>query len=146
MNIARNPTGCTIASPIRALAPRDSLSFTAITGAQPRRIFERSTFFETGDIHGAQPKAALGLRTGHYDVLSLDDIEGARPHSLDLKSARVLNPLNPQYKLPSAPPVSFPELPFKRDSYTVDDIEGTKAVAGPRWKMRDTTNAIDVSA
>lgn len=59
--------------------------------------------------------------------LLLDDIEGSKPRNKWLlRTLRRVNPLEPEYTLPSfvtAPPVS---TKFTRDSYDVSDIEGTK--------------------
>ena len=41
-------------------------------------------------------------------------------------TGRLVDPLNPVYSLPSAPAPAVAELPFKRDSHLVDDIEGSK--------------------
>lgn len=57
-----------------------------------------------------------------------DDIEGSKPRNKFLfRTKRCVNPLEPEYTLPSfviSPPVA-PK--FTRDSYDVSDIEGTKS-------------------
>jgi hypothetical protein len=136
MSVTRNPTGAAMSRDLPSYlrqAPRDNtLKVDDIAGALPRRRTgrERDTFHATGDIEGAAPKALHTVRSGHHDILSVDDIEGARARSTDLHTKRVVNPLDPVYKLPTAPAVSPPTMPFKRDSYLVDDIPGTRATGG----------------
>ena len=64
------------------------------------------------------------LRNKPDRQLYLDDIEGSRPHPRTFKTSRVVNPLVPEYRLPSvvvAPPL---QPKFIRDSIDNSDIEG----------------------
>lgn len=57
-----------------------------------------------------------------------DDIEGSKPRNKFLfRTKRCVNPLEPEYTLPSF--VTAPNVApkFTRDSYDVSDIEGTKS-------------------
>jgi len=136
MSVTRNPTGAAMGRDLPSFlrqAPRDNtMKVDDIAGALPRRRTgrERDTFHATGDIDGAAPRTLHTLRSGHHDILSVDDIEGARARSTDLHTKRVVDPLNPVYKLPTAPVEVHPTLPFKRDSYLVDDIPGTRSTGG----------------
>jgi hypothetical protein len=132
MSISRNPAGCTLKGPHRleGREVRDLMSIADIEGAAAREKFPhtRDTFHRTSDIPGAVAKPRHVHRTGHHDILSHDDIEGTRVRSLDLRTQRRVDPLDPRYQLPSVPDVRAEEKPFKRDFLTdVSDIEGTRS-------------------
>lgn len=77
--------------------------------------------------------------------LFLDDIEGSKPRKKGLfRTKRHVNPLEPQYILPSyvaAPPI---EVKFTRDSFDVSDIEGTKSRPLHLFKQRNTHLVDDI--
>ena len=85
------------------------------------------------DIHKSSPKIKVpDLNKPNYN-LSNADIEGSLPKFNNIKTNRQVNPLNPEYILPSANefPVQAPK--FLRDSINVNvnlylkkDIEGTR--------------------
>lgn len=134
--------------PFTTTAPtRASLAVGDIPGAIPRsRISSsgRAIFHDPADVAGARPRPLHVVATGHHDVLAVDDIEGARARAIELHTRRCVNPLEPVYRLPSAPEVVAPLLPHKRDLWLVDDIPGTKApphgmaALGDKMKPRDT--------
>lgn len=57
-----------------------------------------------------------------------DDIEGSHPRNKFLfRTKRCVNPLEPEYTLPSFTVAPTVAPKFTRDSYDVSDIEGTKS-------------------
>ena len=70
----------------------------------------------------------IGLNKPEYNLTN-NDIEGTKTHIVKFVTKREpSNPLNPVYKLASFKFVP-PEPPkFIRDSYQVDDIEGTRPI------------------
>jgi hypothetical protein len=152
MSITRNPAGCCIPREDSIIRRRqvagESLSFERdpiavadIPGATRTQRFahSRSTFHDTADISGAAPKPRHVARTGHHDIMAHDDIEGTRRRTTDLRSKREVDPLNPQYKLPSAPEQVPVTLPFKRELImSVDDIAGTRSQTYLPWKPRES--------
>jgi hypothetical protein len=96
----------------------------------------RDTFFATQDILGAQPRQLIVEHSGHFGLTSMEGIHGARARTTELKTKRMVNPLDPHYSLPSAPEVAFPVPAFKRDLFKVDDIEGTKPILASDKPLR----------
>lgn len=129
MSTTRNPTGCTIRTEPKTFAERPMLQTADILGARPRNRYDhvRAGFHDTADIEGAAPKALHVPKTGHADFMSIADIDGAKAAKDAFTTTRRVNPLVPEYVLPAyeAKPPTPP--PFKRDLYSVDDIEGTKS-------------------
>lgn len=76
-------------------------------------------------------------RTFFYEkpdfTLKLDDIEGARPkRRTSHMGKRCVNPLNPEYSLPTFTPVD-PIIPrFRRDNISISDIERTRPKPLPK--------------
>ena len=61
------------------------------------------------------------------DPLFIDDIEGCRPKAKEFRTKRVVNPLNPQYILPSVSAVVLDKgRPFFRDTLNVTDINNKR--------------------
>ncbi|KAH7463707.1 hypothetical protein PRIC1_006589 [Phytophthora ramorum] len=96
-------------------------------------------FYDAHDIKGStsmelHPK---NWRAGSEDRFKQLPIEGTTSLPAGFRTDRVVNPLEPSYKLPSfttAPPL---EPKFLRDSYNVSDIEGTS------MKVRDIQHPRD---
>lgn len=78
-----------------------------------------------------------------FSSLKTDDIEGAQPHSKDFRTNRSVDPLEPDYKLPTVEerPVTPPR--FLRDQIDISDIEGAKSKPLYTKKVRNTN--LDVS-
>jgi len=84
-------------------------------------------YFTNEDIAGAKSKRLVPetVNRPQYNNTN-DDIEGSKPKPYTFKTNRVNDPMNPQYKLPSAP-MQEPVVPkFTRDSFDISDIEGTR--------------------
>jgi hypothetical protein len=110
-----------------------------IDGARPApgagRYTNKQTYYEPSDIRGARPSTLVRDTNAIDFSMKLDDIDGARPKPYTFKTNREVNPLMPEYKLPSAA-MADPTVPkFIRDSYDVGDIAGTK----PRPRHRFAT-------
>lgn len=77
---------------------------------------------KTEDIPGAMPKSTRSLIKVPSGNLNTKDIPGAIPRSNKPISNRIVNPLEPQYKLPT--PIKFepPKQRFLRDSIDVHVI------------------------
>jgi len=60
--------------------------------------------------------------------LYIDDIEGARPKACEFKTRRVVDPLAPQYLLPSASEIVMDNgRKFIRDTLNTNDINGKRS-------------------
>lgn len=73
--------------------------------------------------------------------LLLEDIEGAKPRPKTFKTTRKVNPLVPEYKLPSYKVVPPPEPKFLRDNIDNSDIDGAHIKPLHKWEVgthRDT--------
>jgi hypothetical protein len=87
----------------------------------------------TDDIDGATPSPAFDPAKAPFAIMSVDDIDGAKPRiqrSLP-NSNRQTNPLNPEYPLPSFTPPAAPVPRFLRDAFSNADIPGAHARS---WK------------
>ena len=114
-----------------------------IDGAQPelrhlRFCNVRPDLYSADDIHGARP-GRLHRETNSTDyTLLLDDIEGSKPKPYTFKTQRRVDPLNPEYPLPSVNAAAVLEPKFVRDGYTIGDIEGT--APRPRFRFAQREN------
>lgn len=110
-----------------------------------KSLFNKPDFHSTSDIEGAAPKQT---KNPNYQskVLVIDDIEGTRARVRDRMhlTSRSVNPLNPEYKLPSfvEPEPYVPK--FLRDTMEIDDIEGTRTKQKLALKERQTMNVNDI--
>lgn len=81
-------------------------------------------------VDKAHPKMLHYPLTKPNEILDVTDIHGARPDLVKFKTGRrdmhAVNPVDPDYKLPSSPEVVHPEpRKFLRDAMYVSDIPGT---------------------
>ena len=77
-----------------------------IEGAQSelkylRYTSRRPNFYVTDDIDGSHPMKLHPRGVGGVDRLAETDIEGSKPRPLHFKTERHVNPLCPEYTLPS---------------------------------------------
>jgi hypothetical protein len=115
-----------------------------IAGARhvPRQIVERD-WMDTSDIPGTCAKPMVNESKPPVDIMRVDDIEGSKPRVFRHlpHSTRMLNPVDPQYHLPSKPPEPVDVPRFIRDSMYNDDVDGAhptsyKSDKPPRDIMR----------
>eukprot|EP00741_Cyanophora_paradoxa_P012310 tig00000169_g11896.t1 len=149
----------------------DTMYLQKIENQRPKHV-RQSLSLETGDISGAQPKKSLVVdgmpgkgrpppeapersspmrlhptvvnRPSYINVN--EDIEGTKPFNKKaLRTNRHIDPLQPEYKLPSAPPVVPPEVPQRRITNQLDDmpLSHPKALV-PRTPPRDIMNVADI--
>jgi len=83
--------------------------------------------FQQTDVAGSAPKALTHARNCRDNSLYVDDIEGTRAKALDKMATtrRRVNPLEPEYPLPSYIPVEPHEPKFLRHTMDITDIDGT---------------------
>jgi hypothetical protein len=72
-------------------------------------------------VPGASPRVLHPERDHPNFSLLSSDIDGATPASSTFSSARVVDPNNPQYKLPTCEPVVVDEPRFLRDTLAGPD-------------------------
>ena len=93
-------------------------------------LFERygnKPSFLQSDIPGSNPMALTHSRNCRDNSLYVDDIEGTRAKALDKMATtkRRVNPLEPDYPLPSFIPVEPHQPKFIRHTMDITDIEGS---------------------
>ena len=121
-----------------------------IEGAQyrPPKVYNHNFQLDISDIEGTKTKPMVNESKKPVDIMSVDDIEGAKPRIQRQlpHSNRMTNPLNPQYQLPTKeePPIPVPK--FIRDNISVDDIQGAHSKSYQTDKPpRDIMNINDIS-
>jgi hypothetical protein len=112
---------------------RDTINVHDIDGASPnckvgKLIANRPDLYNNADIAGSQSMRLHRQSNKPDRSLNHSDIEGSKPRrEIFFRTSRRVDPLNPRYALPSYEDVP-PEIPrFIRDSYCVDDIQGTRS-------------------
>ena len=115
------------------------------TGESKRALINRPNFGDISDISGAQCKPTR-VRSIERDPLNVDDIEGAKAKYRDrfFDTKRHVDPLQPDYQLPSykLAPVDPPK--FVKDPMNIDDIEGTRTRQKKLMIQRDTMKVDDI--
>ena len=98
---------------------------------------------KTDDIQGAKPKSLYSpyINKPVYSNTTAG-IDKSSPQSSHLKTNRIVNPLTPEYKLPSSPLQEPFMRKFLRNSLDVSDIQGTSSYRLLRNVIR---NPLDVS-
>lgn len=117
------PSKSRIRSAVEKPCVTNKLNTSDIVGAQASTIRERKermlnsahrNLHEPSDILGAQPQKLIpGVVCRPNDrILKNDDIEWSKPSCSQMRTKRILNPLNPEYQYPSAilRPVTPPKL------------------------------------
>lgn len=107
----------------------------------------KTQFLQT-DVPGSNPKALTHSRNSRDMSLYIDDIEGTRAKALDKMAAtkRRVNPLEPEYPLPSYIPVDPHEPKFLRHTMDISDIDGTATQPLKRqtYALRDSYRVDDI--
>ncbi|KAJ8610107.1 hypothetical protein CTAYLR_007080 [Chrysophaeum taylorii] len=136
----------TIPNRVRHVGTHVSNRLDDIDGAKPElkylRYTSRPDFYRTEDIDGTAPMKL------HKKMSRAEDdrppIEGSVPKRTLFRTSRLVNPLDPDYKLPSCTPAE-PFVPrYVRDSFEVKDIEGTAPRARFRFSQRKTHACDDI--
>lgn len=98
------------------------------------------------DVPGSRSRPLTRERNVRDLSLFVDDIDGTRHAIRDrmMKTNRHVDPLNPQYQLPTAMPEDSPVPKFIRDNMDVNDIDGAKAKAPKKFQVRDTMSTSDI--
>jgi hypothetical protein len=88
----------------------------------------RNLMLDTSDIAGTSSKPMFDKSKPPVDLLRVNDIDGSRPRIVRQlpHSNRCLNPVDPQYNLPSKPEEVIPPPKFIRDHMYNGDVEGAQ--------------------
>ncbi|OMJ66251.1 hypothetical protein SteCoe_36973 [Stentor coeruleus] len=109
------------------------------TSKRPRESFS----LKTDDIPGAKSYLKSYQYTNKPSYTnSTSGIEKSSSQSISFITNRQINPLNPDYKLPSSLPKNYTPPKFIRDTLDVHDIQGTSAKNLNKTQIR---NSLDIS-
>mmetsp|Transcript_7266 Transcript_7266/g.15895 ORF Transcript_7266/g.15895 Transcript_7266/m.15895 type:complete len:487 (-) Transcript_7266:227-1687(-) len=126
-------------------ALKDNLRVDDIDGARsgPKyKAFHNKPQFLQSDVPGATSKDLSWTRNVPDNCLRIDDIDGTRRAIKDrmMRTGRHVNPLQPNYPLPSYVAAEDPAPRFLRDAQDISDIEGcrprVKNLPAPRDNLR----------
>ena len=118
----------------------------AKSGPKYQPFFNKPQFLQS-DVHGSTSKALSWGRNVRDNSLYIDDIDGTR-HSIKdrmLRSGRHVNPLEPNYPLPTYVPAENPEVKFIKDSLDHSDIDGSYSKPKVQLATRDTMRVDDIA-
>ncbi|CAD8072946.1 unnamed protein product [Paramecium sonneborni] len=112
------------------LTPRETSNNHDIEGSIAKQFsyYHKQDFInKNDDIEGARSKSNIRPSNRQDLQLAIDDIKGTRPNIVKFQTSRQpLNPLEPQYKLPTFI-ASQPHQPkFIRDGHNIQDIQGAQ--------------------
>jgi hypothetical protein len=139
-------------SDIEGACPKPSRGNRLFTSNGAPKPVPISRSLYTSDIFGAQTrppkvrKSRNGMPSPNYS-LDVSDIEGASSKPKRFVSKRCVDPLSPDYKLPSFEVDLFPEVEntrFLRDQHDVSDIDGARPRITRTWEPRDFYNVTDI--
>ncbi|RYY72606.1 hypothetical protein EON63_20665 [archaeon] len=133
----------------RHVATKNTIDVSDIDGAQPApkyKVYTNKPIFQPSDVPGATSKQLIRGRNTRDNSLYIDDIEGTRRMIKDrmMQTKRHVNPLEPEYSLPSYSPVQQPAPKFVRDMIDVSDIEGTRPRPKKEFGTRDIMSVNDI--
>lgn len=100
----------------------------------------------SSDIAGSISRPLTHSRNVRDMSLYIDDIDGTR-HSIKdrmMRTKRHVNPLVPEYELPTFVPARIPDAPFLRDTMSNDDVEGSTAKPLQKFQLRDNISTDDI--
>ena len=102
--------------------------------------------FSSADVPGSTSRPLTHSRNVRDMTLYIDDIDGTR-HSIKdrmMRTKRHVNPLVPEYDLPSSTFCEIPEPKFLRDSMYHADVEGSTSKPAQKFKTRDNISTDDI--
>lgn len=117
----------------------------ARSGPKYQHFYNKPQFLQS-DVPGSTSKALSWSRNVRDNSLYIDDIEGTR-HSIKdrmMRTNRHVNPLVPQYPLPSYVPAEDPPVKFIKDPLDHSDIDGSFPKPKKVFAPRDTMNIDDI--
>lgn len=128
--------------------PRETNDVSDIEGAAPAlrwTRWEKPDLFTTSDIEGAQPKKLHAKMINRPESLSTAGVSDAKPRTKVFRTQRVVDPLNPEYKLPQAKLAPLEEPKFLRDTLDVSDLPGARPKTHKaRQNVRDQLDISDI--
>jgi hypothetical protein len=120
-----------------------------ISGAQTKskyhQFYNKPQFLQS-DIPGSTSKILSHGRNVRDNSLYIDDIDGTR-HTIReriLRTNRHVDPLIPEYKLPSYTASEVPVVKFVKDPLNIKDIEGTAPRIKKVFETRDNISVFDI--
>ena len=136
--------------PQRPFAIKDTNNVSDIEGARstvPYAMrYSNKPQPSSADIAGSVSRPLTHSRNVRDLCLYIDDIDGTR-HSIKdrmMRTKRHVNPLVPEYDLPSYVPARLPEAPFMRETMKNDDVEGAATKPLQNFDMRDNISTHDI--
>lgn len=124
----------------------DSLFYTESSTKRGPMLNKPNTQLLTTDIAGAQSKQLHYERRG-YDSSYFTGFSSRSdiicPNGM-ATTQRHVNPLLPEYKLPSFQPTEPHEPKFLRDAFNVSDIDGARALVKKAFTVRDMLRLDDI--
>lgn len=131
---------------------RGTNNISDIEGARPtqkmNRFIKKPNFtYDISDIKGSRPLALHRAVNSIDYTLKHDDIEGSRPRGVTNQNVRLNNPVDPlvpNYRLPSyeLPQDAVPK--FLRDTLDISDIEGTRSRPLYKFPTRENFDVNDI--
>ena len=152
-----NYTSMSIASFGEATLPRQSKRMwdtkatnltQDIDGAQPKtlKVWEKPDLWNNSDVAGAKSNRLHHERNGANNSLRIDDIDGAQAKIRDkmLLTKRNVNPMAPEYKLPSSTAAPAYQPKYTRNTLDISDIDKAQPRVPVVYDMRDPIGVHDI--
>lgn len=133
----------------RVFAIKDTNNISDIVGTRSGPKYTQYTNkpqFSQSDVQGSTSKPLIHSRNVRDNTLYIDDIDGTRHMIRDrfMRTGRHVDPLEPQYKLPSFQTAEIPEPKFVKDPLQLNDIDKTSSRVKNDFKTRDVLNIDDI--
>jgi hypothetical protein len=108
---------------------------------ESEKKIRQSNSLRTDDIEGAKPFVRSSMYINKPSFINSNvGIDKSCPQPVSLQTARHVNPLNPDYKLPSAVLRPYTPPKFIRDTLDTSDISGKK-----KSVLKNSRSTLDVS-
>jgi hypothetical protein len=132
----------------RVYATKNTMDISDIDGARAkvRYNFTNKPPLLQSDVPGSTSKVLIHGKNSRDNQLYIDDIEGTRHSVKDrmLRSGRHVDPLMPNYKLPSYSEGQYPVGKFIKEQLNHDDIEGSHVKSIAQRATRDNISVDDI--